>query len=407
MRNISVFGAFLATCIAVSAGRIFSPEDMAKENLRKLALANNELAFNLHRSLASGSSKNIFFSPLSISTAFSMLLYGARGETAEELRKTLGYEKSQLLGDLVHDTFSRYFSDVLKSGDSADGYVLNSANSILVDKRLELLEEYRRNVQELYRATVRNVDFAREAPRLVEEINDWVKEKTNGKIEKLLDDLSPSTVLALLNAVYFKGTWETQFDPKETKDEAFYNNGLESEAKNVSMMHMKTKLPVAIFPDFKALELPYKGENVSMLIFLPNERDGLQALEESLTPEKLAEVRERMHPFKTLISLPKFKLEFEEELSGPLQDLGANKIFSAGADFSGMTPSRGVSVSQVLHKAVIEVNEEGSEAAAVTGIIMFRSAGIDFRVEHPFLFTIVEKGSRSDMVLFMGRVNNF
>ncbi|GBM64609.1 Leukocyte elastase inhibitor C [Araneus ventricosus] len=405
MRNISVFGAFLATCIAVSAGRIFSPEDMAKENLRKLAFANNELAFNLHRRLASGSSKNVFFSPLSISTAFSMILYGARGETAEELRKTLGYEKVQLLGDLVHDTFSRFFSDVLKSGDSSDGYVLNSANSILVDKRLELLEEYRRNVQELYRATVRNVDFAREGPRLVEEINDWVKEKTNGKIQKLLQQLSPASALVLLNAVYFKGTWETQFDPKNTRDGVFYNNGLKSEAKNVPMMNLETELPMAFFNDFKALELPYKGGNVSMLILLPHKRDGLQALEESLTPEKLAEVQERIQPFEMPISLPKFKLEFETELSGPLQALGANQIFSAGADFSGMTPGRGVSISEVLHKAVIEVNEEGSEAAAVTGVVALSS--LEFRVDHPFLFTIVEKGSRSNMVLFMGRVNNF
>ncbi|GBN73343.1 Leukocyte elastase inhibitor [Araneus ventricosus] len=290
--------------------------------------------------------------------------------TLNELRKTLGYEKAQLLGDLVHDTFSRFFSDVLKSGDSSD-------------------------------------DFAREAPRLVEEINDWVKKKTNGKIEKLLQQLSPATVLALLNAVYFKGAWETQFDPKKTKDGPFYNNGLKSEAKDVPMMHIRTKFPVAFFPDFRALELPYKGENVSMLILLPNERDGLQALEESLTPEKLAEVQEWMHPFKISISLPKFKLEFKEELSGPLQALGANQIFSAGADFSGMTPSRGVSVSQVLHKAVIEVNEEGSEAAAVTGGAMFRSRILPFRADHPFLFTIVEKGSRSNMVLFMGRVNNF
>ncbi|GBN03807.1 Serpin B3 [Araneus ventricosus] len=211
-----------------------------------------------------------------------------------------------------------------------DGYVLNSANSILVDKRLELLEEYRRNVQELYRATVRNVDFAREGPRLVKEINDWVKEKTNGKIEKLLQQLSPATALVLLNAVYFKGTWETQFDPKKTKDGVFYNNGLKSEAKNVPMMKIETELPMASFPDFKALELPYKGENVSMLILLPRKPDGLQALEESLTPEKLANVQERMHPSWMSISLPKFKLEFEKELSGPLQALGANQIFSTG-----------------------------------------------------------------------------
>ncbi|GBM64615.1 Leukocyte elastase inhibitor C [Araneus ventricosus] len=170
-------------------------------------------------------------------------------------------------------------------------------------------------------------------------------------------------------------------------------------------MHIREDFPVAVFPHFKALELPYKGGNVSMLILLPHKRDGLQALEESLTPEKLAEVQERIKPVEIPISLPKFKLEFETGLSGPLQALGANQIFSAGADFSGMTPGRGVSVSQVLHKAVIEVNEEGSEAAAVTGIVLF--GGLSFTADHPFLFTIVEKGSKSNMVLFMGRVNNF
>ncbi|GBN65976.1 Serpin B8 [Araneus ventricosus] len=349
--------------------------------------------------------KNLRFSPDARKSLFFSLSakFSSHSNEIRELRKTLGYEKAHLLGDLVHDTFSRFFSDVLKSGDSSDGYVLNSANSILVDKRLELLEEYRRNVQELYRATVRNVDFAREGPRLVKEINDWVKEKTNGKIEKLLQQLSPATALVLLNAVYFKGTWETQFDPKKTKDGVFYNNGLRLEAKNVPMMKIETELPMASFPDFKALELPYKGENVSMLILLPRKPDGLQALEESLTPEKLANVQERMHPSWMSISLPKFKLEFEKELSGPLKALGADQIFSAGADFSGMSPSRGVSVNQVLHKAVIEVNEEGSEAAAVTGSVMY--SRLAFRVNYPFLFTIVEKGSR--MVLFMGRVNNF
>ncbi|CAL1292434.1 unnamed protein product [Larinioides sclopetarius] len=399
MTSISVLSVFCVICVAyVSAGVISTSEEETRENFQKLALANNELAFNLHRKLTSSSNKNVFFSPLSISTAFGMLFYGARGETAEE--------KADLLNELVHDIFSRYFSEVLKGGDSSNGYVMNTANSILVDKHFELLEEYRRNVQELYRASVRDVDFGREAPRIVKEINDWVKEKTNGKIEKLLDDLSPATVLALFNAVYFKGTWKTQFETSKTRNEVFYNNGLESEAKKVPMMHVEKKFPVVFNRDFKALELPYKGENVSMLILLPNNRDGLQALEESLTSEILTKIPEQMHPFKMSISLPKFKLEFEEELSRPLQALGANQIFSAGADLSGMISSRGVSVSQVLHKAVIEVNEKGSEAAAVTGVIMFRSGPLSFKADHPFLFAILEKGSKSNMVLFMGRVNN-
>ncbi|GBM18213.1 Serpin B8 [Araneus ventricosus] len=413
MTNISVFSVFLALCIALtSAGTSCTLQEMARENLQKLALANNELAFNLHRKLVSGSSENVFFSPLSISSAFAMLFYGAKGDTAQELRQTLGYEKADILNDLVHDTFSRFLSEVLKSGDSSDGYVLNAANAVLVDKHLELLEEYRSDVQDLYKAAVRDVDFLTEAPKVVKEINAWVSEKTNGKIEKLFDELSPSTVLVLLNAVYFKGTWKTQFEPKHTRDQVFYNNGLESAGKRVQLMHLTSQFPYASVDNFQALELPYKGENVSMLILLPNQRDGLRALESSLTPEKLAEVQQQLYKTKVEVSLPKFKLQFEKELSPEVKALGANHIFSAGsADFSGMTPSKNVFVSQVLHKAIIEVNEEGSEAAAVTGIVSNRMRPIvdrtpQFRADHPFLFAIVEKGSNSNMILFLGRVFN-
>ncbi|GBN03816.1 Serpin B8 [Araneus ventricosus] len=412
MTIIKVFVAFFAFCAALSSARVISAEqEEARENLRKLSLANNELAFNLHRRLASRSSDNVFFSPLSVSTAFGMLFYGTRGNTAQELREALGYEKADLPNNLVHDTFNRFLREVLRSEDSSAGYVLNAANAVLVDKHLELLEEYRNDVQELYRAVVRDVDFSREAPRIVEEINDWVREKTNGKIENLLDELSPSTILVLLNAVYFKGTWKIEFDREETRDQIFYNHGLESEGRRVPLMHMTEKLPFARFENFQALELPYKGENVSMLVLLPNQRDGLRSLEQNLTPEKLGEVQRQLYRREVDVSLPKFKLEFEEELSEEVRDLGANEIFRAGsADFSGMTPSRDVFVSQVLHKAIIEVNEEGSEAAAVTGIISNRMGLIEerpeFTADHPFLFAIVEKGSRSNMILFLGRVNN-
>ncbi|XP_055950489.1 serpin B6-like [Argiope bruennichi] len=411
MAIIKAFAIFFALCFSLtSAGVIFAPEELDRENLSKLSLANNELAFNLHRRLASGSSGNVFFSPLSISTAFGMLFYGARGNTAQELREALGYEKANLPNDLVHDTFNHFLREVLRHEDSSNGYVLKAANAVLVDKHLRLLEEYRNNVQEFYRAVVKDVDFGREAPRIVEEINSFVREKTNGKIEKLLDELSPSTVLVLLNAVYFKGTWKIEFDREETFDQIFYNYGLESERKRAPFMHMTEKLPLARFENFQALELPYKGENVSMLILLPNERDEIQSLEQSLTPEKLTEIQQRLFKTEVDVSLPKFKLGFEKELSEEVQALGANEIFAAGsADFSGMTPSRDVFVSQVLHKAVIEVNEEGSEAAAVTGIISNRMGLIDkpeFIADHPFLFAIVEKGSKSNMILFFGRVNN-
>ncbi|GFR30187.1 serpin B8 [Trichonephila clavata] len=407
--------SLLVTLVAVvvplsSAGTSCTQTEMAQENLQKLALASNELAFNLLRKLNT-ESQNVFFSPFSISTAFGMLFYGSRGDTAEELRNVLGYQKADLIDDVVHDSFNRFLTEVIK-GDASDEYVLNSANAVLVAKYLELLPEYKNNVQELYKASVRDVDFAKDSAKLVGEINDWVKEKTNGKIDKLLEELSPSTIMVLLNAVYFKGTWKVQFDAEHTFPETFYNNGLESEGKEVPFMHMTSRFRFTYFDDFKALELPYKGENISMMILLPNQRDGLRDLEESLTPEKLSDVQKQLYETKVIISLPKFKMEFEKELSPEFQALGASSIFDASsADFSGMTPSKSIFVSQVLHKAVVEVNEEGSEAAAVTGIVANRMRPIadlppEIKADHPFLFAIIEKGSKSNMVLFLGHVNN-
>ncbi|GIY88728.1 leukocyte elastase inhibitor [Caerostris darwini] len=177
-------------------------------------------------------------------------------------------------------------------------------------------------------------------------------------------------------------------------------------------MHLTQHYPYTTFDDFKALELPYKGENVSMLVLLPNQRDGISALETSMTPEKLSQVQQQMYKTKVVVSLPKFKFDYGKELSPAIRELGVKDIFSArSADFSGMTPSKNVFVSQIMHKAVIEVNEEGSEAAAATGMIatfmrpMMPEITMEFKADHPFLFAIIEKGSTNNMILFLGRVN--
>nr|AII97888.1 BLTX522 [Nephila pilipes] len=340
--GVSLLFALLAAIVArSSAGTSCSPTEMDEENLQKLGLANNELGFNLLRKLNTGS-QNIFFSPFSISTAFGMLFYGTRGETAEELRNVLGYEKADLLDDVVPDAFNRFLTQVLKGSDSSDEYVLSAANAILVDKYLRLLSEYKNGVEDLYKASVREVNFAKDAAKLVGEINAWVKEKTNGKIEKLLDRLSPSTVMVLLNAVYFKGTWKVQFDKEKTKSGVFYNNGLESAQKNVPLMHMTARFRYTSFDDFQALELPYKGENISMLILLPNERDGLRDLEDSLTPEKLSDVQKQLYETKVIITLPNSD-GIREGTVSRFKALGASSIFGGG-DFR-MTAKGGVFVS--------------------------------------------------------------
>ncbi|KAF8773435.1 Serpin B8 like protein [Argiope bruennichi] len=409
MNGFSVFGSFFVFWVAfASAGVRSNPDYEYRENFRKLALANNELAFNLHRRLASGTSGNVFFSPFSMSTVLGMLFYGARGGTAEELREVLGYERADLPDELVHSTFNHFLRAVLQNRYSSDKYVFNAANAVLVDERLEMFEEYRRNVQELYRAAVQNVDFSSEAPRILEEINDYVREKTYGKIDKVIHELDPSSIFVLLNAVYFKGAFKTRFKQERTRYEVFFNYGLESEGRRVPMMHVTSYFPYAVFDEFQVLELPYKGENVSMFVLLPNERDGIHDLEESFTPERLANVQRRLYKTEVEVSLPKFKFQFEKELSPEIEDLGAYQVFRSGADFSGMTHSKDVFVSHVFHKAVIEVNEEGGEAAALTEIVAEETSLIHekprFRADHPFLFAIVEKSN--NLILFLGRVNS-
>ncbi|KAF8773434.1 putative serpin-like protein [Argiope bruennichi] len=409
MSGFSVFCSFFVFWVAfASAGVISSRNYVSRENFRKLALANNELAFNLHRKLAFGTSGNVFFSPFSVATVFGMLYYGARGETAEELREALGYERADLPDELIHSTFNHFLRSILHNRYLSEKFVFNTANAVLVDERFEIFEEYRRNIRELYGAVVRDVKFSREAPRIVEEINDYVREKTNGKIDKVFDELSPSNVFVLLNAVYFKAAFNTLFKQERTRYEVFYNYGLESEARRVPMMHVTSYLPYASLDEFQVLELPYSRENVSLLILLPNERDGIHDLEENFTPERLANVQRRLYRTTVDVSLPKFKLQFEKELSPELEALGAYRIFRTGADFSGITRSRNISVSEVFHKAVIEVNEEGSEADAVAEVIAEKTSLIieksRFRADHPFLFAIVEKSSNS--ILFLGRVNS-
>ncbi|GFY49868.1 serpin B8 [Trichonephila inaurata madagascariensis] len=233
MTCVSVLVILLAVVISISsADTRCTSTKRAKKNLQKLALANNELAFNLLRKIdTERQSQNIFFSPFGISMAFGMLFYGSRGNTAVELRNVLGYQKANLPDEAVHDTFNCFLTKVLKDNASSDEYVLNSANALLVDKYLELFPEFKNNVQNLYKASVRDVDFANDSLKLVGEINDWVKEKTHGKINRILRNLSPSTVMVLLNSVYFKGTWKFHFAPELTFRRKFYNNGLSSAGK--------------------------------------------------------------------------------------------------------------------------------------------------------------------------------
>ncbi|XP_076318283.1 intracellular coagulation inhibitor 1-like isoform X2 [Tachypleus tridentatus] len=393
MLYLSVLLITWTTVIAVPV------QDQTSTNgIQKLARASNNFAMDLFKQLPKD--ENIFISPFSISTAMGMVYLGAREETARELEDTLGYKDQQLLDEEVHQAFQNILNQI---EGSPDQYKLIAANSMVNHIDFSILDSYKTQLQEKYKAEVREADFVNEREKATQEINEWVDKKTQHKIAKLFEEpLSSDTVLVLLNAIYFKGTWLYKFKSSDTSSGTFYNKG-ENE-KNILFMKLTEKFKFVKVADLQAkmIELPYKGKDISMFVILPDEIDGLSSVENQLNPHKLTEIIGQMTETNITILLPKFNLEYEEELSPSLQSLGLSKLFSPGqSDLSGISSKNDLSVSKVKHKAVIEVNEEGSEAAAVTAVVSYGS----FNIDHPFNFII--RDNRSGMILFFGRVFEF
>ena len=247
-----------------------------------------------------------------------------------------------------------------------------------------------------------------EAARLA--INQWVEQKTANKIKDLLPHgaLKPTTRLVLTNAIYFKGDWQTQFDKAQTKDEDFHLSP--AQTKKVPLMHREGGFNYFNGGTFQVLEIPYKSNELSMVIFLPKDPGGLPALEESLTSSNTQQWLGQLRPVpKVIVTMPKFKTTQQFELAGTLAAMGMPQAFTASADFSGMTGKKDLAISAVIHKAYIDVNEEGTEAAAATGVTMRTMAARApnpapppiFRADHPFVFLI--RDHRSNSILFMGR----
>ncbi|GFU46087.1 serpin B4 [Nephila pilipes] len=330
-----------------------------------------------------------------------MLYDGARGKTAAELRSSLGFEKAQLTDEDVDLSFRNLLTNDFVS---TENYTLTTANVILIDHRLKVLAEYKNKMQNYFQAKVQDVDFFKDRSKVEQLINYWVNSKTMGKIPRLVENLSPDTFMTLLNAVYFKGLWTTPFDKESTRPDTFYNNGLKSEVKIVPTMHMLRKIPYASSEAWKIVELPFIGKKITMMIFLPITRNGLKDLEKNLTIEQIVGIRRKLKTVKVSLSLPKLRMESSIDLIPHLESMGIQRIFKK-ANFSGMVEKSDVGVSEVKHKAVVEITEEGAEAAGVTGMFMVplrATSWKSFRVNHPFLFTIID--TRSKALLFMGRV---
>lgn len=376
-----------------------------------LAEANNKFTVDLHKALKNDqnfASKNLFYSPSSLSIALAMTSLGSRANTTAQLAKALHWKDIPTL----HDE-EKHFLEALQASNTASNELL-TANRLFLQVDFEIQPGFVEGTKKFYDVEVGMVDYQDDTENARKEVNAWVEEKTKQKIQNMIPEgvFSTRTRLSLVNAIYFKGFWQNQFDKKATSKQRFFVS--ESEETEVDMMHLTKKLKHVDFSlelACQILELPYQGEDLTMVILLPRNTYGLAKLEESLTHESLqqalASVSEA-YAEKVKVSLPRFKLTQQFKLKEILIKMGVTDMFSEfDADFSGIIrgPER-LYVSHVVHKAFVEVNEKGTEAAAATAVVaMTRMAGpmsdATFCADHPFLFMICHK--RSSAILFIGR----
>jgi len=364
---------------------------------------NTEFCFNLYAKLRDRDG-NLFFSPYSMSTALAMTSAGARGPTADQMVSTLHLPPG---GDRLHQAFGQLNQRVTRAG-SARKNELAVANALWSQAGLRILPGFQRITRDLYGAGLQTVDFARAPEKARATINAWVEQQTQDRIKDLVPEgaIATDTRLVVTNAVYFKGAWRRAFSESRTRSEAFTLSS--GRTVSVPMMSQDAVFPYFEGEAFQALALPYAGDELSMIAILPRNADGLAQLENTLTEARVADWLARMTERPVDVRFPRFKITAQFQLMPTLSDLGMPLAFSPGrADFSGIAASVPLYVSDVLHKAYVEVTEKGTEAAAATGAVMVLSSAQPppstvFRADHPFVFFI--RDNQTGSILFAGRV---
>ncbi|XP_033719657.1 serpin B6 isoform X1 [Delphinus delphis] len=370
--------------------------------------ANGTFALTLLKHLGEDSSQNVFISPISISSALAMVLMGAQGDTAAQMSQALSLSRSSGGGGDVHQDFQNLLTEVNRTGTQ---YLLRTANRLFGEKTYDFLPSFKDACRKFYQAEMEELDFISAAEESRKHINTWVAQRTEGNI---IDLLSPGSVdsmtsLVLVNAIYFKGNWENQFNQQLTKERPFKVS--KNVEKPVQMMFKKSTFKMTYIEEIstKILVLPYVGSELNMIIMLPDENTDLKTVEKELTYEKFVEWTrpDLLDEEEVEVSLPRFKLRESYDLEGVLRALGVTDAFEgARADFSAMSAQSNLCLSRVVHKAFVEVDEQGTEAAAATAaVLMLRCARITprFCADHPFLFFIQHSKTRG--LLFCGRLS--
>lgn len=383
------------------------------DHVLKLAQSNNTFAIELYRNLSEGHDNNLCLSPYSISSALAMVYNGAEAETKKEIGNLLGFSQFDESMNSDFAWMNQYLN--AKSENKQPDFSIYVANSLWVQSGFPLLPKFLESMEKYYASSLQRVDFIQQPEKSRLGINNWIKDKTAGKIENLIapDDLTDTTRMVLASAIYMKAAWAKVFNEKATKEEPFFVS--KEESKQVPMMSNTEKFSYFEDEQFALLQLPYvnlqkSDPELAMLIFLPKENDRIVDLEKQLSADFLQKWVSSLKSERVEVSFPRFKILDRFDLSDVLRAMGMPIAFSNRADFSGMTGTQDLKIGKVLHKAFIDVKEQGTEAAAATAVIMQlksappgkQSKPIIFKVDHPFVYLIHEK--KTGAILFIGRV---
>jgi serine protease inhibitor len=404
MKTSNLFAAFLIIflislgCSKEKAVQLEPKMIVLTTEQQELVDESNQFGFKLLDGLVKDEppGKNVFISPLSIELALSMTLNGAIEETNDAMREAMQFSEMEMSD--INISFKNLMNELL----SVDKKVIAEiANSIWYRDNFTVEQEFVDVNKDYYSAEVKALDF--DSPGAKDIINKWVSDKTRKKIPKIIDEINADHVMFLINAIYFKGAWQSEFKPSETAFKPFHLKS--GNTKMVPTMMQNETFPYFINNEFMAAELPYGRGNYSMIILLPQQGVEVEDLVAGLNPSDWNLMLEGLNPVEMDLKLPKFRFTYEKKLNDMLTSMGMGIAFSDFADFRGINQNGGLYITEVKHKTFVEVNEEGTEAAAVTSVGVALTSvplTIDFNVNRPFVFAIREKYTNA--ILFIGCV---